>query len=214
MHDSNSLYEVLENDVIPLYYARNQFNLPEEWIRFMKKSIAAITPHYNSHRMMKEYSEKLYIPAAQKYFQVINNNFEKARSIATWKESVRARFASLHIKSLSIEGAKDDRLNVKDSLTIQLKVDRGKIEKTEIRPEAVIIYDTRSENSTHTGQRLYYNDDIIYVPFELVEETESLLTYKGIFTAKKCGKVNYGIRIMPTHPDVDDIYDLNCIYWA
>ena len=57
-----------------------------------------------------------------------------------------------------------------------------------------------------------HEDEIIYVPFEALHEEGSLITFRGIFTAKKCGKINYGIRIIPHHPDVDDVFDLGCIY--
>jgi starch phosphorylase len=59
-----SLYDVLENQIVPLYYTeRNVDNVPVEWVAMMKRSIQTITPQFSTRRMLKEYIERLYLPA-------------------------------------------------------------------------------------------------------------------------------------------------------
>ena len=62
--DAESLYDILENQIIPLYYTeRNAENVPLEWMAMMKKSMRTITPQFSTRRMLKEYIERLYLPA-------------------------------------------------------------------------------------------------------------------------------------------------------
>jgi len=62
--DSLSLYQTLENEVIPLYYQRDREGIPHEWIKMMKESIRTITPAFSARRMVKDYVEKMYINTA------------------------------------------------------------------------------------------------------------------------------------------------------
>jgi starch phosphorylase len=63
--DSQALYDLLENKVIPLYYDRNRAGIPENWVSRVKKSISTIVPVYSARRMLKEYCEKMYLPASR-----------------------------------------------------------------------------------------------------------------------------------------------------
>ncbi len=63
--DAGSLYQLLENQIIPLYYAKPDGKLPLAWLQFMRESIRSVTPVFNTHRMVKEYTERLYTPAAK-----------------------------------------------------------------------------------------------------------------------------------------------------
>ena len=65
--DANSLYQLLENQIIPLYYAKPDGKLPLAWLQLMRESIRSVTPIFNTHRMVKEYTERLYIPAARSH---------------------------------------------------------------------------------------------------------------------------------------------------
>jgi starch phosphorylase len=68
--DADSLYSILEEKVIPLYYTRDRHNLPQGWVAMMKRSIGSITPVFSARRMVKEYCEKLYLPAARGLTQI------------------------------------------------------------------------------------------------------------------------------------------------
>src|SRR5207302_977471 len=74
--DSNSLYQLLENQIIPLYYAKPDGKLPLAWLQLMRESIRSVTPVFNTHRMVKEYTERLYIPAARSHENFAQNGCE------------------------------------------------------------------------------------------------------------------------------------------
>jgi phosphorylase/glycogen(starch) synthase len=212
--DCDALYDILENEIIPNYYLRNTRGIPEKWTKLMKSSLCSIISHYNTHRMLNEYMELLYVPAANHHLLITENNYSKAREFSKWKKSLSMRFPSVHFLHISIEGVDGDILNVGDELKIYAEVNRGKITKDEIRAEVLIMQNKVPETISFSGSEEIQYEDIQYVPMQLCGEQEDLLKYECTYQALKSGKFNYCIRILPHHKDVTDIMDLNLVYWA
>jgi phosphorylase/glycogen(starch) synthase len=192
--DYDSLYETLEKEVIPLYYARNAQGVPERWTQMMKHSLGRIIAGFNTHRMVA--------------------NYAKARELAQWKKSVRSRFSSIHINHIAIQGIDGDMLNVGDEIQFQLEVHKGKMTKDELKAEVVIFQEREEEAIEFTGGDGALRENISACRLEPTEETDSVIKYTLSYKAKQSGKFNYGIRILPHHPDVDDIADLNLVFWG
>src|SRR6202035_4203057 len=87
--DATSLYQLLENQIIPLYYAKPDGKLPLAWLQLMRESIRSVTPIFNTHRMVKEYTERLYVPAAQAYREFSQNDCAAANDLSQWKSRIR-----------------------------------------------------------------------------------------------------------------------------
>jgi phosphorylase/glycogen(starch) synthase len=212
--DCDALYDILENVVIPMYYSRNTRGYPEKWVKKIKASMASIISHYNTHRMLKEYIESMYIPTAKRYLSVRENNFSKAREYAEWKKSISTRFPSVHIHHIAIEGIDGDILNVGDKMTICVEVNKGKVDKNEIKAEVLISQNKGDESIAFSGEGEAQFENIEYLTMQLVSENQNILKYEGIYTAQKSGKFDYGIRILPNYSGIDDIIDVNLIFWA
>ena len=85
--ESNALYDLLETEVIPLFYQRDSAGLPTDWVGRMKRTIAQLAPVYNTHRMVREYSEKLYLPG-QSRFEELTADPERVLQLTQWKSHV------------------------------------------------------------------------------------------------------------------------------
>ncbi|AHF79693.1 maltodextrin phosphorylase [Thermococcus paralvinellae] len=99
--DAQSLYDILENEVIPLYYENK-----EAWIGMMKESIKSIAPRFSTHRMVKEYMTKFYTKAMEHGIWLIRDNFRWAREIAAWKKKVLENWDKVSIEKILTEDAK------------------------------------------------------------------------------------------------------------
>lgn len=105
--EANSLYDLLENQVIPQFYQRNDQGLPEQWIERIRNSMALLTPHYSANRSVREYTEKYYLPAAANYIQRAANNSMIGKQLMEWNSQLKAKWNSLRfveIKCTSDEG--------------------------------------------------------------------------------------------------------------
>ena len=100
--DAATIYSMLENEIIPLYFAKNTKGISPEWIQYIKNSIAQITPRYTTKRMIDDYIEKFYTKLASRSAILKENNFEKAKEIAAWKEKVAQGWDAIEVLSVEI----------------------------------------------------------------------------------------------------------------
>jgi starch phosphorylase len=100
--DSDSLYQLLENQIIPLYYAKPDGKLPLAWLQLMRGSIRSITPVFNTHRMVKEYTERLYIPAARAHKEFAENGCAAATELSKWKARMRKDWPQVSILDVQV----------------------------------------------------------------------------------------------------------------
>lgn len=97
--DAATIYSLLENEIIPLYYARNKKGFSENWIKVIKNSIATIAPHYTMKRQLDDYYDKFYIREAARFKKLAANDNKLAKDIALWKEVVAERWDGIHVVS-------------------------------------------------------------------------------------------------------------------
>ena len=97
--DAATIYSLLENEIVPLYYKKNAEDFSEEWVKVMKNSMAQIAPHYTMKRQLDDYYDKFYCKMANRAKDLMQNNFEKAKEIALWKEIVAERWDSIELVS-------------------------------------------------------------------------------------------------------------------
>src|SRR5258708_40290916 len=98
--ESRTLYELLQDQVIPTYYRRGDMGYSAEWIRMAKRSIASILPRFSSTRMVNEYLAKFYLPATRQGRRYAESNFEAARLLAEWKKHVRSSWRKAGMRRL------------------------------------------------------------------------------------------------------------------
>jgi len=214
--DSNSFYDLLENKIIPAYYSKNNKNIPQNWVKIMKESIITVISEFNTHRMLRDYVEKMYEPASKRYIDFIDNNFEKTKEVVKWKKSIKNRFASININDVSIDGISEDTIDMNDEITVFFEINRGDVSKDELKAEMVVFQDKNQGESTSTNGSggTKYIDEFKYLTMNPIEETGSKIKYMCKFKGEKSGKYKYGIRILPYFQNMDDIIDLNLVYWG
>ncbi|WP_278887531.1 alpha-glucan family phosphorylase [Leyella stercorea] len=97
--DAATIYSLLENEILPLYYNRNEQGFSEGWIKTIKNSIATIAPHYTMKRQLDDYYEKFYNKEAANFQKLAADNNRLAKELATWKETVAERWDSIRVVS-------------------------------------------------------------------------------------------------------------------
>ena len=97
--DAATIYSLLENEILPLFYNRNEQGFSEGWIKTIKNSIATIAPHYTMKRQLDDYYDKFYIKEAANFKKLAANNNHLAKELAAWKETVAQRWDSIRVVS-------------------------------------------------------------------------------------------------------------------
>ncbi|MFA6717597.1 MAG: alpha-glucan family phosphorylase [Prevotella sp.] len=149
--DAATIYGLLENEIVPLYYNRNKKGFSEGWIKVIKNSIATIAPHYTMKRQLDDYYSKFYNKEAARFKKLAENNNQLAKDIAHWKETVAERWDNIHVVSkdagifdTGVETGKQykikyviDEQGLNDAVGLELVVLKPGTEPTELQVHGV-----------------------------------------------------------------------------
>ncbi|MBD3288311.1 alpha-glucan family phosphorylase, partial [candidate division KSB1 bacterium] len=130
--ESQAIYNLLEKEVIPLFYDRGRDNIPREWIHLMKNSMSRICPDFNTNRMVREYSERFYLPAFKKFALLNENDQQRAREITGWKANIFKNWSKIKFVETSANGSIEQRVGA------ELKID-AKVFLDSLTPEDICV---------------------------------------------------------------------------
>ncbi len=203
--DAESLYTLLEDEVIPLYFTRGGDGLPHGWIERMKNSIATLAPEYNSARMVRQYFEEYYRPAGERHVKMRGEAHLVSRRLSEWKSDVSARFSALRIDQIQIQGLKQNSVPCTDPLSVTAWVVPGGMKQDEL---AVQFVAGRSEERDFVDKP----EVVDLVPAGTDEQGR--LIYTGTYIPMHNGHYIYGIRALPYSPDLSNPFDTHLIQWG
>ncbi len=201
--DAQSMYNTLEREIIPTFYNRDSSGVPREWLQRMKASVKYCAPRFSMSRQVKDYMNKLYLPAIQAGKKMIADDFSGARNLARWKEHIYRGWGQVHITASRLEV---ERLSAGDCLELTAQVYLGSLSQDDVVVE--IVWGTPANES----------DDLQDI--HLIPMTQKGVQPDGaiIYTGKLCfdmnGKYGYGIRVLPVHPDLNNRYEAARVKWA
>jgi len=101
--EAQSLYDLLEHKVIPMFYTRNEKGIPSAWIAMMRESMASLTPRFSANRTVREYTERYYLPAAAAYRKREANSGELAEKIVKWRQAMAGNWGGIRFESVELE---------------------------------------------------------------------------------------------------------------
>ncbi len=190
--EAEDIYNLLEKEIIPMFYDRGVDRLPRRWIDRMKDSIANLCYSFNSNRMVREYTDKFYVPASKKYKKFISNDFSVARELATWKAKVQNFWPKVSIESVTPETLTN--LIVFDEIRIQAIIRLGKLTPEDVNVEICM------------GQ-IDARDQIISPDLTKMSLSKSLgdggYLFEGLSApCRKSGQHGFTIRVLPYHDNL------------
>jgi glycogen phosphorylase len=107
-HEADQLYSLLEQHIVPEFYTRDQDNIPREWVERIRKSMARLTPHFSGNRMVREYVEKLYLPAAEAYRERTANGGKVAAELEQWHRNLAENWKGLRFGEVRVFQEEND----------------------------------------------------------------------------------------------------------
>jgi len=197
--DAEYIYTTLEKEVIPMFYNRNNDNIPVDWIQYIKNSIINIAPRFTTQRMIDDYYEKIYNKLYERYLLVIDNDYEKAKELASWKKRIMRSWNNIEVLEKNIFGSEISELMMGKSYEGKVVLDLNEVSVNDIKLELVLM----SEN----------NSKIDIIPFKLEKYEIDKATYKINISIKEPGSFQYGIRILPYHPLLPHAQDFPIVRW-
>ncbi len=200
--EARTLYEILQDSVVPLYYNIGPAGYSPGWLAMAKHSIASILPRFNSTRMFGEYLAKFYQPAAQQWGRYMQSNFAGARAVAGWKAKVRAAWQNIALRRIDHPHR---RIPFGENLRLEVAVNLNGL-----LPEDVVV-ELLFGRPGDGGGRRQTQSYRFKVEGLVAGSTEHLYVLE--FKPELCGKIDYRIRIYPCHGLLTHRFEMGMMTW-
>lgn len=198
--DSQNLYNILENEIIPMFYQRED-GVPLKWTKFMRESVISSGGMYSSARMFVDYINKMYMPA----LSLKEGDFvepKKIDDLVKWKEYVRDHFNEVNIRQE--KDKEKQNVNPNEEITAKCLVNFGTIDRRFVDVEIYVAKIKENGN--------FEKIKVIKMK-ETGKEKDSYIEYEGKFKLEKAGEVGYTFRAVPNHPMIMEREDVKTMKW-
>lgn len=197
--DAATIYSMLENEIIPLYFAKNSKGYSPEWVQYIKRSIGDIAPHFTMKRMIKDYIHRFYDKEAARSKKLQANDCALAKEIVAWKEKVAAAWDG--IKVFDIQASDITNSTTGNDFATRAIIDTNGLGK-DLGLEMVVYKKEDGE------EKFWYTK-----PFDVVKEEGNVLTYQLNMKLKDAGVFRYGYRLYPKNPNLPHRMDFAYTRW-
>lgn len=200
--ESEALYDLLEDEIVPTFYERDRLNVARDWTRMIKKSLVELLPVFVTTRMVDEYTRKAYIPCYERSYQLQQDNLAGARNLTSWIQRVKKAWQ--HVKVLEVVTEKQLQLRVGERVKVSAVVQLGDLSPDDVLVEATI---------GHMGGARELKD-IMGIPLDYIRPTEDgYARYEGEIPCDNSGHFGFAVRILPNHNDLISPLELGLVAW-
>lgn len=202
--DTQVIYNLLENEIVPLFYKRDEKGIPHDWIQFIKKSISEIAPQFTTKRMIDDYKVKFYNKLYKRSEEMKINGYEMAIEIAEWKRNVKRAWGELEIVSAKFPDYEKKPMSLNETFTGEIEINLNLLSAEDVGVEIVIT------NAVKNGSnKIYekYTAELVSVKNKIAK-----FVFKGAPT--KPGFYDYAIRIYGKNKMLPYQHDSGLVMWG
>ena len=201
--ESNALYDLLEKEIVPLFFTRAANGLPRAWLGKMKTSMRVLGPQFNAKRMVREYVEEFYLPSQERYTALANDRFRRAKDLVSWKERLRYRWQDIRI--VEVKSDLHDNFKVGDPLQVHAYLKLGQLSPDDVSIE---LYHGPLDARGHiTRPRL-----IPMAPNGT--GNGDVHEFCGTIEPSTSGRHGYTVRVLPKNPDLAAPHKEGLVLWT
>jgi starch phosphorylase len=198
--EARTLYELLQDSVVPTYYRTSALGYSPDWVAMAKRSIATIMPRFNMERMITEYAEKFYAPAAAQYRRYSPDGYAAATRLAVWKGRVRAAWPDVALRRIDAPVA---RLRYGEEIRFEVAVRLNGLTPDDVTVELVF----NRPNERHPSRAKRHPLGFV----RMLDSGEHL--FARDLTPDQCGKLEYRVRVFPSHTLLTHPFEMGMMLW-
>lgn len=201
--EANFLYDLLEKEVVPLFYNRDELNLPRGWISKMKNAIRFNCPKFNTARMVRDYAQRFYFPTSDRFDQLIANNYTPVKELSNWKQKLFEQW--YHIKIQAVEVSENNEIEVNQNVKVTAQINLAGLTFKDVKVE-LYLGNLDDKGEIVNGQPLAMN-------YQGTRD-HNISIYQIDIRYDKSGLHGLSLRILPDHPHLASSFEPGLILWA
>ncbi|MEG5064470.1 alpha-glucan family phosphorylase [Microcoleus sp. B3-A4] len=201
--EANALYDLMEKEVVPLFYNRDADGIPRGWTAKMKDSIRLNCPFFNTARMVKDYARRAYFPVSDRFFTMTSDNCAPAKELSHWKKHVLAKWKDIKIEAVDI--SQDKEVKVNQSISVKSRINLMGLTPADVQVE--LYQGSVDANGDIVG-------GVPVVMEYLGEDANNASLYTADITYTSSGLQGLSLRVLPKHDNLSSPYEAGVILWA
>jgi starch phosphorylase len=198
--EADSLYDLIEHQIAPRFYDRNADGVPVRWVEAIRHTLGTLSPELSADRMVREYVDRLYLPAAAAARQISADSYAPARALAQWKAKVTAAWPRVSVSHVE-SGGVDAVPQVGDELHVRAQVNIDGLSPDDVAVE--VVYGRARE-----GDQLENPERVELVA---TKGTGNPVQFAGTVVLSRAGSFGYNVRVVPRHPLLASAAELGLI---
>ena len=200
--DAATIYTILENEIVPSYYKKDKSGRSDQWISYIKNTIAQVASNFTTNRMLTDYINQYYSPQSIRATKIKANDYALARDIAAWKKHVRREWENVAVISETRPDASYD-LSMGNEFKSEVVLSMGNLTPEDIGVETIFA-------SMDAHGQLHINEVKEYTP---VEFADGICKYQVSILPDKTGMYQVASRVFAKNPLLPHRQDFECVKW-
>jgi len=201
--ESRAIYDLLEQEIVPLYYNRTSDGLPRGWITYMKNSLKTVCPVFNTNRMVEEYTKTCYAPSAERYAKLASDNLQSASDLSQWRRRLTREWPSVSVQSIVADS--QDAMRVGAEFDVKAQINLGTLTADDVEVQLFHgIIDNAGEIPVPSTVMMSTNGSV----------SGSVWQYKGTIRCDSSGHYGYTVRVLPRHPNLGNPLESGLVCWG
>ena len=200
--ESRDLYNLLEEEVVPLFYQRGTDGIPRGWVGKMRAGLQRLAPIFNSHRMVQEYVNRYYLPCSRRFNDLCRDEFNESKYLAEWRQKLMTSWHEVSVEAVTSDNGVE--MPVGKELEVVAKVRLGALSPEDVTVEAYF---------GHLDQRGDFAERET-ISLEIVDSANGLYTFRGQIPCRDTGRFGYTVRVMPSRGKLENRFVMGLVTWA
>ncbi|MEI6900177.1 MAG: hypothetical protein WCL00_09880, partial [Bacteroidota bacterium] len=201
--DAETIYTILEEEIIPCYYETNSGNIPHRWVSYIKNTISEIAPHYTMKRQLDDYIRLFYSKLYDRSRILRENNFEKARHLAAWKRNVLRGWDSIEVLSMNVPDSTFKPLVLGEPFKASVVLNMNELSGTDVGIE--ILFGKKVNDEV--------KEPILIKEMEFVGANRHIVSFACEVPIDQAGVYDFSFRLFPKHELLAHRQDFNLVKW-
>jgi starch phosphorylase len=200
--ESRDLYNLLEEEVVPLFYQRGNDGIPRSWVAKMRAGLQHLAPIFNSHRMVQEYVNRYYLPCSRRFNDLCRDEFTESKRLAEWRHKLMTSWHEVSV--VEVVSANGMEMAVGKELEVVARVRLGSLSPEDVTVEA---YFGHLDQHGDFAERKTISLDV-------VDSKDGVYNFMGQIPCRETGRFGYTVRVMPSQGKLENRFVMGLVTWA